>query len=350
MEIQDSKTSDTVTLTHFYIITNFWTLSQDKNKYHCQFYPLGIHNWITRPSTAVRSMPMELSFPRRCTVRTTIELPREFKLTNFTNTIAGPGAELRVNRAYQGQRVWLSYEYRTVTNFVPASLAVTHLNSLDQMENALGYSLTWQSLEAIQSSSQVNWPILILSLTYAALVFTVATLLYRKQCAALSASAVPEPPPLDDKLVGLRGWLILVGIGLVFSAFRLFLYFQRSVGVFALWKWTELTHSDGMSYHPMWAPLLIFELLGQITIIILILFALVSFWQKRRVFPRWFIALLVINSVFVLGDVFGLELVNKASATTRATHVRTFLQVALGCGIWIPYMCTSRRVKLTFVQ
>src|SRR5262249_11295110 len=162
--IQDAESSDTLTITHSYIITNFWTLSEDKNKYNCQFYPLGIHSWITRPSTAVRSMPMELSFPRRRTVQTTIELPREFKLTNLTNTIAGPGAELRVKRAYQTRRVWLSYEYRAVTNFVPASLAVAHLNSLDQMENALGYSLTWQNLEAIQASSQINWPIFILSL------------------------------------------------------------------------------------------------------------------------------------------------------------------------------------------
>jgi hypothetical protein len=205
-------------------------------------------------------------------------------------------------------------------------------------------------MEAIQASSQVNWPVFILSLVYAALVLAVVTFFHRKQCAALSASAMPEPPPIDDKLVGLGGWLILVGVGLVLSPLRLVLNLQRSVGVFALWKWNALTHSDGMSYHPMWAPLLIFELLGQITLIILALFVLVSFWQKRRVFPRWFIALLVINTFFVIGDVFGLELVDKGSVTTRATHLRSFFQVTIACGIWIPYMCNSRRVKLTFVQ
>jgi hypothetical protein len=352
MDIQDAETADTLTLIHTYAITNFWTLSDDKNKYNCQFYPLGIHSWLLRPSTPVRSMPMELSYPRQRSVQTTIVLPREFKLTNLTNTIAGPAAELRVKRVYQGRLVSLNYEYRALTNFVPASLAAAHLNSLDQMENSLGYSLSWQNMDAIRVKSQVNWPILILSLTYASLVLIVATFSYRKHSAALSASALSAPPPLDEKLVGLGGWLILVGFGLAISPIRLILGLQSSVGAFALWKWNALTHSDGMSYHPMWAPLLIFELLGQVTIIILSLFVLVGFWQKRRVFPKWYIVLLALGAFFVLGDVFGLIIVEKgpATATTQAARARNILQVAVGCAIWIPYMRTSRRVKLTFVQ
>ncbi len=352
MDIQDSETADTLTLIHTYNITNFWTLSEDKNKYNCQFYPLGIHSWLLRPSTPVRSMPMELSYPRRRSVQTTIMLPREFKLTSLTNTIAGPGAALRVKRGYQGRVVSLNYEYRALTNFVPASLAAAHLNSLDQMESALTYSLSWQNMDAIRIQSQVNWPILILSLAYTALLLTIAAFAYRKHCAALSASASPAPPPFDDKLVGLGGWLILVGFGLVMSPIRLVLGLQSSVGAFALWKWNALTHSDGMSYHPMWAPLLILELLGHVTVIILSLFVLVGFCKKRRVFPTWYIVLLALSAFFVLGDVFGLIIVEKGpgTATTQAAHFRSFMQVAVRCAVWIPYMRTSRRVKLTFVR
>jgi transglutaminase-like putative cysteine protease len=350
MEIQDPETADSLCLIHTYTIKNFWALSQDKNKYNCQFYPLGIETWIHRPSTAVRSMPLDLPFPRRRTVKTTIMLPREFKITNITNTIAGPASELRVKRGCEGRVVSLCYEYRAQTNCVPASLVGAHLNSLDQMENSLGYSLSWQSLDAIGSKSQVNWPILILSLVYAALVVTLATFAFWKHCAALSASAPSEPPPVDDKLVGLGGWLILVGFGLVISPFRLVLALQSSAGAFAVWKWNSLTHTDGMSYHPMWAPLLIFELLGQITMMVLTLFVLVSFWQKRRMFPKWYIVLLALNAVIVTGDVVGLGVIDKGSATAQAAHLKSVFQAAIACAIWIPYLRTSRRVKLTFVQ
>ncbi len=137
MVIEDFSQSETVTLSQTYSITNFWALSADKQRYYCQFYPQAIHNWIMKPATAVRSMPMELSFPRRRSFQTRIELPREFELTNFTNTIAGPGAELRLRRVYRGRTVWLDYEYRALTNFVPVSLTAKHLDSLDRMENAL---------------------------------------------------------------------------------------------------------------------------------------------------------------------------------------------------------------------
>src|SRR2546427_7743878 len=100
MDVEDSPNSDTLTVSHTYSITNFWALSADKQLYNCQFYPLAIHTWIAKPTTAIRSMPMELSFPRRRSVQTRIELPREFELSNFTNTIAGVAAELRIERAF----------------------------------------------------------------------------------------------------------------------------------------------------------------------------------------------------------------------------------------------------------
>jgi transglutaminase-like putative cysteine protease len=349
MVIEDSPDSDMLTVSHTYSITNFWVLSADKQRYNCQFYPLGIHTWITKPTTAVRSMPMELSFPRRRSIQTRIDLPREFKLSNYTNTIAGPAAELRVKRAYRGQTVWLDYEYTALTNFVPVSLTAEHLKSLDQMENALGYSLNWQNMDNVGSTSQFNWPIFLLGMIYAGMLSTGAGLLCRRQCRLLSAAASAQPPLLDQKLSGLGGWLILVGIGLVCGPLRLLAIMSHSLGAFSLWKWHALTNPGGVSYNPVWGPLLTLELLGQITILILNLFVLVLFFQKRRIFPRWFIALLVLNAIFILGDTIGVQFVKASSLALTMDLSRNLVQVFIGCGIWIPYMCLSRRVKTTFV-
>jgi Protein of unknown function (DUF2569) len=346
--IDDSTNYDILTLTQTYIISNFWVLNKDKQLYNCQFYPLGIHSWITKPGTAVRSMPMEISFPRQRTVRTVIELPREFKLSNLTNTIVGPASELRVQRAYRGRTVWLDYQYRALTNFIPLSLTGDYLKSLDQMESALGYSLNWQSLDEVGKTSQFNRPVFWVALIYTTMFIIGLGLLLRYQMRTLPESA--QPPFLDHKLNGLGGWLVLVGIGLVFSPCRLLFNIVHSSGSFSLWKWHALTNPDGVSYQPIWGPLLTLELLGQISILTLEMFVIVLFFQKRRIFPRWFIALLAVNALFVVADAIGVQFLKTMPPGTMASLSRNIAQSFIGCCIWIPYMLKSLRVKTTFVR
>ena len=350
MVIEDSTNSDTLTLSLTYSITNFWVLSADKQRYNGQFYPLGIHTWIAKPTTTVRSMPMELSFPRRRSVQTRIELPREFKLSNFTNTITGPAAELFVKRTFRGQTVWLDYEYRVLTNYVPASLTSAHLKSLDQMENALGYSLNWQSMDGVGSTSQFNWPIFLIAVIYTAFFATGVILLCRYQCRTPPATASAQPPLLDPKLSGLGGWLILVGIGLCCGPIRQLSNMSKSFDSFSLWKWHALTTPSGVSYQPAWGPLLTLEFLGEISLLTLNLVVLVLFFQKRRIFPRWFMVLLASNAIFILGDTIGVQCIKSVSPAIMAKLTQSLMQVLIGCVIWIPYVYKSRRVKATFVR
>lgn len=350
MVIEDASNADQVKLTHTYSISNFWMLSTDKERYSCQFYPLGIHSWITKPTAAVRSMPIEFSFPRRRSVRTVIELPIPFRLSNFTNLIVGPGAELWVKRQYHDRRVWLDYDYRSLTNFIPLALIPAHLGSLDRMENVLGYTLQWQSQDGLAGSSQFNWPVFALAFFYAAFLCLGAILVYRYQC-CLASPASPVPPALPgDKIAGLGGWLILVGIAIVVSPLRLLSIILSSAGSFSLYKWHALTSPGGVSYHPLWGPLLILELLGHLTQLILTVFAAVLFFEKRRLFPRAFIGVLLFNAIFIVGDFIGVQFLHTSSEKTTAILARNFTQVVIGCSIWIPYMCISRRVKATFLR
>lgn len=350
LAVRDSRDSDTLTIVENYTITNFWFLSADKQRYDCQFYPLGIHSWIAKPMTTIRSMPMELSFPRMRLIETKVELPRSFKLSNLTNTIEGPAAELHVERTYQGRTVWLRYEYRALTNFVPVSLAAEHLASLDRMESALGYSLNWQNMDGVGTTSQFNWPIFLLAMFYATGFAGGVGILFNQQRKKSRGPATGLPPLLDQNLEGLGGWLILPCLGLIAGPIRLLVSMGKSMGAFSLWKWHALTTSGGVSYNPLWRPVLTFELLGQISILILDIFVLVLFFQKHRLFPRWFIVFLVLNAVFVLGDIFGVHSLGVLSPASTARHLQNIMSIVIGCGIWIPYMCVSQRVKATFVR
>ncbi len=341
LTVDDSPNSDTLTIRHAYSITNFWVLSTDKLRYTCQFYPLGIHACITRPATAIRSMPMEISFPRRRTVQTGIDLPINFQLSNFTNTITGPGAELRTKGDYRGRTMWLDYEYKSLTNFIPTSLTTEHLSSLDRMENALGYVLTWPNKDS-PGTREFNWPLFKLAAIYAALLAMGTGLFCWRQCRR--ASATMKPPVLNHELNGINGWLILVAIGLVLRPFVLLTRVGRFFGTYWLWHWHALTVPGGTAYHPAYSPLLTFELLGNVTLLILSLFVIVLFFQKRPSFPRWFIVYLLLNTIFVGLDYAAVQIIKPTSPSLPPE----LLGMILGSCIWIPYMCKSRRVQITF--
>lgn len=349
--IIDATNKDSIVVVQSYVISNFWTLAKDKARYVCDFYPQSIHAWTTKPSITMRHMPMELSFPRIRAVRTRIELPREFRLSAVTNIITGPAAQLRIARTYNGRTLWLNYDYSALTNYVPPALTAKHLASLDEMERVLGYSLTWQNMEGGVARNQFNWPIFLLAVCFTGMVGGGAGLFCYMQCRSAGPSENAAPPLLHQNLNGLGGWLILVAFALLINPIRLIFVIIKNVNVFSLWKWQALTTPGTESYNSVWAPLLMFELLGQITLILFMAIGIVLFFQKRRLFPRWYIAALLVNALFVLGDVIGFHFLGTAAtAQMRQILDRSTLSAFVGCMIWIPYMLKSERVKATFIR
>jgi hypothetical protein len=348
MVVEDDPNQEWVAISHNYTITNFWTLSTDKEKYTCTFFPSGIQTWITKPTTTVRTMPMELAFPRRRLVQTHVILPSVFQLTGATNAITGPATELKLVRTYNDLDLRMSYEYNALTNYVPATQAGEHIKSLTQMGNALGYILYRQNGSNHAGKSQFNWPIFFLGTVYTVGLIVGMSLLYRRQTQNYQPPTVP--PLLEDThLNGLKGWLILIGIGLLLGPFRTWNELIVSLDSFTLWKWHALTQPGALSYHPGWKPLLLLQLFSEITIGILNLAVIGLFFAKRHLFPRWCIAYWVIIVAYGFAATIGLQFV-KPSETFPKDLTRCIMQLIIFACIWIPYLYRSRRVNATFVR
>jgi transglutaminase-like putative cysteine protease len=345
MLVDDATNVNLLTITHQYLITNFWVLTGDKLRYECQFYPLGIHAWLIKPKTLDRTMPLDISFPRQRTVHTEINLPVDFKLTGGTHLIEGPGGKLRMQRDYIPKKVTLDFRYDALTNVVYPARMPDYLKSLNDMEQVMGYSLYWRD-QAHTVGNGVNWPVLFMATLYTIALAAVLLVVYRRP-----SQPPPVTDPADAALCGLRGWLFLVGINLLVGPVRLLLVIHQNLPTFSVYSWQQLTTPGSQNYNSLWSPLLCFELLGQLTILLLAIFSLVLFFQKRRLFPKSFILLIALNAIFVVCDhAFATAIVKHPAPTAAAEHARNLLQVMFGCFIWIPYMLRSRRVKATFTR
>ena len=167
---------------------------------------------------------------------------------------------------------------------------------------------------------------------------------------------MPDAGPrevLEPEPVGLGGWLILVAVGLVVSLVLNATGLWRDLlPLFTEETWSVLTSPSSDVYHPLWAPLLIFEALGTIAIIAIAIAIAgpLQFFRRARRFPKLMVVFYVANLVFVAVDYVLVELITDGPAVDDPVSLRQVVRSVTARAIWVPYMYRSRRVANTFVE
>jgi hypothetical protein len=155
----------------------------------------------------------------------------------------------------------------------------------------------------------------------------------------------------SQKLNGIGGWLVLVIIGLIVSPIRIgYFLFSTYLPLFTDGAWAAITTPGTKLYHPLWAPLLVFEIVGNLGIIVLAALTLWHLFRKSRLTPRLGVAWLSWALFFVVVDFFAADLIPAIAAQNDADSVRELTRTLIASAIWIPYFLVSKRVKATFVR
>jgi hypothetical protein len=173
---------------------------------------------------------------------------------------------------------------------------------------------------------------------------------YRPPAADLEEKKAPSAPT-SPQLKGIGGWLILVVLGLVVSPLRTaYLLITTHWPIFRDGTWAILTTPGTGSYHPLWAPLITLEILGNLGSIALALVALWSLVRKSRRTPIFVIAWLSWTTALVAADFFAADMIPAVAAQADHDSVKELGRTIFGACIWIPYFLVSKRVKATFVE
>lgn len=151
-------------------------------------------------------------------------------------------------------------------------------------------------------------------------------------------------------LRGLKGWLLVVGIGLCITPVRLLKTIGENTSAFNEDTWSALTIHGSAGYHPLWAPLLIGETIVNVLLLGGSVLALWLFFRKRRIFPRVAIAWLLAGAIVSVLDLVLVQAIPDAAAEVTASDIREVMKTGVGAMIWIPYFLRSKRVRATFVE
>jgi hypothetical protein len=119
---------------------------------------------------------------------------------------------------------------------------------------------------------------------------------------------------------------------------------------FSTTQWSALTHPGTASYHPAWGPLLLFELSGQLALLVLALVTAWMFFRRRTNAPFLFVGFLVGALLFRLADLGLVHLAGVPDISVDASDLSDLGRAAVQLAIWGGYFALSRRVRLTFVR
>ena len=154
----------------------------------------------------------------------------------------------------------------------------------------------------------------------------------------------------EKNLEGLRGWLILVAIGVILAPIRLLsVELPMYNEILNDGTWELLTLVDSELYHPLWAPVLITEITFSFMLLLASLYLVVLFFSRHYLFPRVFIALTLAMLIFIAFDAWLVSQVMPERSFFATQNILDFARTLVSAAIWIPYMLVSKRVKVTFV-
>ncbi|MEC0226123.1 DUF2569 domain-containing protein [Paenibacillus alba] len=152
-------------------------------------------------------------------------------------------------------------------------------------------------------------------------------------------------------LSGLGGWLILVQIGIYVTMVMFILQFVTyTLPSFQPETWHRLTSVDSENYHPLWGPILVFEMLYNVLVFFFCLFILLNMYQRKARLPRLMIIFYSTSLGIAIVDTLLLNMIPSIRDLEEVSSLKDVFRAVVACAIWIPYFITSERVRNTFVR
>ncbi len=355
---EDDEAANVFRVTERYRIPTLW--NEEDGEAWADVTADAIIDEIPQSETMIRTTPLWVDHPRRVVQRMEVELPEEWPDYSESETFSNAAFELKVDQRVSGRSATISYDYRSLAAEVPVAQVPDVQKSVRDLDPSLSFEFSWGDGQEAGGPSQA---VLAVGLGVLAAAVAAAVLAYRRAVrpapapdatgsTSLTAPAADVPRTSIGESVprGIGGWLVLVAIGLFARPLVSVVSLAQLAPVLSADAWARLTDPAGAAYHPLWAPLLLFEVGANVALVVASVLLIVMFFQQRRSFPRAMVVLLAAQVVITLLDAAGTAMVPADGAVPVMEQVEISVSTLASSIVWILYLLRSRRVKLTFVR
>lgn len=347
LRIEDDLDANRVVVVEQYNVPDLWHKPEGKARLQATVYASELKEFLRQTRQPVRASPLHVAHPFEVVVKTEINLPQDWKGSASEVGFRSEGFEYSGRAAWPaGNRVVLTDTYRSLADHVAADRVPDHNEKLAKAANALGYTLYFPTGgPATSALGGINWTVALIALFFAALLARLAWMVYRHD------PAVAPAEPAEWHLRGIGGWLLLAALAAVFAPIRAARELWGTLPALSLQTWSALTSAGSDTYHPLWAPVLLFELFAQMALLVFGILLLVLFFAKRSNLPRVWIAYCLGGlAVLVVDRALVAQLPVEAALEMSAADTAALVRAVIGNLLWAGYFARSRRVRATFVR
>lgn len=332
----DHRDDNTIVLRREYRIPHLW--QREEGRIQAEIAPFSLYSKATSAEPG-RTLPLALPFPDERRHVATLVPPQGFSVEPEDVRIA-EGPLLFTFSAHQsGEVVELEWSFAHTRHRVEVAELKAYDAALTQVNDRMQFWL-WDTDPEATTEGTFNWSIFLAGVMWV-LILGVACIWVIKRRPYLRREHVPY----DANLVGLGGWLALVGFGLVVGNLRVVVDVYQSLPSYSNETWTALTTAGAPDYDPLWAPLLLLELLANLLMLVLAGLATFLYFTKHRSFPVVFIAAHVVSAVVLTAD----DAVVVTMLDSEDVSVAEIWGRLLRATVWVAYAIRSVRVRSTFL-
>jgi hypothetical protein len=328
----DNRASNVFILEEKYKIPTFWKpLEGEEGKIYCTLQPQSITHYFDVPKNIQqRTSPYYLRHPTDFYHTIHIRLPEEWMIEPIDKIIENDFYQYEYEVKKIGNEISRITHYKTKSDHIPVEKVPAFVEDHASMYNNLVYQLSY---DKNVGTSKNPWPGIILTVLLllggAYLMFA----LYHRY----------DPAPERYMVLGspIGGWLILLGIAVVFSPFRLLFDFTMDPDLLTGNAWMICLASKQYGLFSY----LIFAQVYNVLKLLFSVLLLVLFFQRRSSFPMLMTIQIAFGLVITLADELITEVVNTDGTLANYKEIGRALFSAV---IWVPYLHLSQRVKETF--
>jgi transglutaminase-like putative cysteine protease len=352
----DDATANEVSVKERYLLSQFWQRSDANHRQEGNIEVPDVGEYLRQPRSLVRNAPLALAYPVDLTQVTEVKLPQGWTIDPDTTLVQDDAFRFERREHWDARTgtLTLTDHYQSLADNVAPERVAAYAAKLEKARQSAGY-VVFQNDEG-PASAKASTPVASggphwLPAVTATLAL-IAWLSFARRLALWDPA--PRNPFIDEPFSfgpsGIGGWLLLPAIGLPFSILRLLTGTAKTWPVFTPEAWNALTSAGGASYHPMWLPLMLFELAGNIGMVVMACLTTWLFFRRRSSLPRVFIGFVAGSAVFVLADTVLTLTIPSAAAQLTARDWGSAMQSIVSAAIWSAYFLRSERVRRTFTR
>lgn len=352
IEVKDDTATNRLTIIEHYQVPDFFVYSEENKRREVSVYAPEMAEYVRRPASQVRRAPLAVRHPVDVAQTTEVLLPSAWDIKPEIATVVDPAFTFERKVAWDAQtrRVAFTDRFKSLTDHIMPADIQRYVANLDRASDNLTYSLYAGEPTSATSPpkptrwiDKMNWPVALFGAMILLLWGWLAARLYRYD-------PPPHGKPVNPKLQGIRGWLLLPAIGVLVHPIRIVIDVLRSLPSYEIDTWSKLTTAGGAAYDALWAPLLLYELAANLALIVFSLVLMVLFFQKRRSIPMVYTGFLVASVLIHGTDLALASQVAAADMALTSKDVADLMRGSIGAAIWGAYFHVSKRVHSTFVN